>query len=288
LNENGGSNTIDISGNISNPEGDVLTTTITIPPDHGTATTDGSGNIVYNPEPGFTGTDTFTYQVCDNGSPSLCVTGTVKIEVTAIVIVNRVPEIVEISKTMVQNETILFEEPDFNSAFTDADNDKLVKVRIVSLPVSGSLRLNGIDVLALQEIPGEDLNSLEYISEPGFSGEMIFSWQASDGKDYSLTTYVRITVTPLEVFVPEGFSPNGDGINDYFVIKGADVNVVILSIFNRWGNLVYESKHYQNDWDGVANAGLLVSSKLPDGTYYYIIDFNNGEKSGIGYITINR
>ncbi|MCK7460618.1 MAG: gliding motility-associated C-terminal domain-containing protein [Sphingobacterium sp.] len=114
------------------------------------------------------------------------------------------------------------------------------------------------------------------------------AWAASDGKDYSLPADVRITVTPQDLYIPEGFSPNGDGVNDFFVVKGADSYNVTLQIFNRWGNLVYESKGYQNDWDGLANMGLLISTKLPDGTYYYIINLNNGDKAKVGYITINR
>ena len=93
----------------------------------------------------------------------------------------------------------------------------------------------------------------------------------------------------FDVFIPEGFSPNGDGVNDYFVIKGADRYIVTLRIFNRWGNKVYQSYHYKNDWDGTADIGLLVSSaQLPGGTYFYTADFNNGEKEIIGYLTINR
>ena len=52
--------------------------------------------------------------------------------------------------------------------------------------------------------------------------------------------------------------------------------------------MVYSSKNYQNDWDGTSNTGLLLGSKLPDGTYFYVINLNNGEKAKVGYITINR
>ncbi|HEX3009358.1 MAG TPA: gliding motility-associated C-terminal domain-containing protein [Bacteroidales bacterium] len=103
-----------------------------------------------------------------------------------------------------------------------------------------------------------------------------------------MSATITVAITRSDVFIPEGFSPNGDGSNDFFIIKGADTFVVSLKVFNRWGNMVYESKHYKNDWDGFSNAGLILGTKLPDGTYYYIIDFNNGEKEKIGYITINR
>ena len=55
----------------------------------------------------------------------------------------------------------------------------------------------------------------------------------------------------IEIFIPEGFTPNSDGINDYFEITGIDnYPENELLIFNRWGNLVYKAKPYKNDWNG--------------------------------------
>jgi len=203
--------------------------------------------------------------------------------------VNHPPVVADIMKTTVQDQNLSFTRSDFTSKFTDVDNDTLVKVRFTTLPSHGTLQLNGMNVAVNQEIPSADLDKLVFIPEKGYYGETSFAWEASDGKDYSANSgNITITVTQAEVFIPEGFSPNGDGVNDYFVIKGADKYIVTLRVYNRWGNLVYESKHYQNNWDGVANTGLLLSSKLPDGTYFYSINFNNGEKEKVGYITINR
>lgn len=89
-----------------------------------------------------------------------------------------------------------------------------------------------------------------------------------------------------EIFVPEGISPNGDGINDVFVIDGASEEEVIeLNIFNRWGALVYASNNYKNDWDGRSSEGAFTGD-LPAGTYYYIIKVDGEEK--VGYITLWR
>ena len=92
------------------------------------------------------------------------------------------------------------------------------------------------------------------------------------GCDTTFSDYV--TVLPVKLRVPNIFTPNGDGINDYFEIgygeEGKpinDLNQYFLShklvIFNRWGKIVYESTDYKNDWDG---------GKLPDGTYFYVLD----------------
>jgi gliding motility-associated-like protein len=68
-------------------------------------------------------------------------------------------------------------------------------------------------------------------------------------------------------------TPNGDGINDFFVTSYAkiydDVNITIL---NRWGKVVYEGSNYQNQWNGLNSNG----SKLNNGTYYYFITYNQG------------
>lgn len=76
-----------------------------------------------------------------------------------------------------------------------------------------------------------------------------------------------LTVTAIEctVTVPNVFTPNSDGYNDKFHIKGLeDYANTKVSIFNRWGKPVFVSSNYQNNWDG---------DNLSDGTYYYIIEF---------------
>ncbi len=82
---------------------------------------------------------------------------------------------------------------------------------------------------------------------------------------------------PCDVIVPEGFSPNGDGVGDVFVIDNPNNSIIDLRVFNRWGNVVYQSDNYQNDWDGRANQGIVIGDQLPDGTYYYIIRVNGTE-----------
>ena len=97
------------------------------------------------------------------------------------------------------------------------------------------------------------------------------------------TAWITIEVVCDDLIVFTGFSPNGDGINDFFVIKGLEnYKNNHLMIYNRFGNLVYETKNYQNDW-----AGTLNNQNLPDGTYFYIIDLGNGDQKS-GYVQIQR
>jgi gliding motility-associated-like protein len=88
------------------------------------------------------------------------------------------------------------------------------------------------------------------------------------------------------VFFPEGFSPNGDGINDVYVIEGlAGSQVITIDVFNRWGAVVYTSSDYANDWDGTSNTGSSTG-ELPVGTYFYLVKIGTEERSG--YITLWR
>jgi gliding motility-associated-like protein len=93
------------------------------------------------------------------------------------------------------------------------------------------------------------------------------------------------------VVIPEAFTPDGDDINDYFVIQGIEnYTTNKFMVFNRWGNLIYEKVGYDNSWNGNSNGSLIIGSDpLPTGTYYYILDLEgNGEKMYKGSIYLKR
>lgn len=99
-----------------------------------------------------------------------------------------------------------------------------------------------------------------------------------------------ITLTPIVFNIPEGFSPNGDGINDLFVIRGIDYYPDnTFTIFNRWGNKVFSANPYENTWDGTSTTGLRVGGdQLPVGTYFYILDLGDGTDVYKGTIYLNK
>ena len=106
----------------------------------------------------------------------------------------------------------------------------------------------------------------------------------------SIITIAVNNCISTDFFIPEGFSPNGDGINDLFVIRGIDnyPNNKIV-IFNRWGNKVFEANPYQNTWDGKCMIGLRIGGDdLPIGTYFYLLDLGNGSNAIKGTIYLNR
>ncbi|WP_256006502.1 Ig-like domain-containing protein [Pedobacter deserti] len=105
--------------------------------------------------------------------------------------------------------------------------------------------------------------------------------------DVSPSVLTPVTLTKLDLKIPGGFSPNNDGINDFFVIENALGKRVSLEVFNRWGNRIYRSTDYQNNWNGKTTEGLYVGDDVPPGTYYYVIILD-GKDRKVGYITINR
>lgn len=98
------------------------------------------------------------------------------------------------------------------------------------------------------------------------------------------TDSVIVTVIPTIDF-PNGITPNGDGKNDTWVIDFLDQYPNhVVEIYNRWGEMLYRSTAYKNDWDGT-----YKGKELPVGTYYYIIELNEeGVDPFTGPITIMR
>lgn len=89
------------------------------------------------------------------------------------------------------------------------------------------------------------------------------------------------SVTVFECLdVPNTITPNGDGLNDTWIIEAIETyENHVVQIFNRNGNLLYESSNYQNDWNGEG---------LPATTYYYYVDLGDGSDAVTGHLNIVR
>ena len=87
----------------------------------------------------------------------------------------------------------------------------------------------------------------------------------------------------------EVFTPKVDGINDLFDIENIEFFPDNdLMIFNRWGNLVYKMKNYDNSWNGVPNTNAKTGDgKLPTGTYFYLLNLGDTDQQVFrGFIQI--
>lgn len=81
-----------------------------------------------------------------------------------------------------------------------------------------------------------------------------------------------------DVVISKAVTTNADGKNDFFTISGVETCgfTYEVQIFNRWGAKIYESKNYQNDWNGTASkASIGGSNYVPTGTYYYVVNLKN-------------
>lgn len=65
----------------------------------------------------------------------------------------------------------------------------------------------------------------------------------------SVSNYARVTPAAI-LHIPNAFTPNGDGINEVFIPKGEGIEFFRMMIYNRWGELIYETDDLQNGWDG--------------------------------------
>lgn len=101
------------------------------------------------------------------------------------------------------------------------------------------------------------------------------------------TDQMTLTVVPYCIKPMNAFTPNGDGINDRWLITDGNCLIgVRAQVFNRYGSRVFESPNYDNTWDGT-----YKGKPLPDGTYYYVLEFVllNGKRQVLkGDVTILR
>jgi len=141
-----------------------------------------------------------------------------------------------------------------------------------------------------------DDNGSRFIQIPsGVFGTFSFSYEvcATDCQGLCDTANVTIDIPfdAQDIDVPNGITPNGDGLNDAFVVDildNADPELYPdnrFTVFNRWNDVVYDVRNYANDWQGNNEQG----NPLPAGTYYYILRLNIAEGIIIrGDVTIVR
>ncbi|MGB1316257.1 MAG: Ig-like domain-containing protein, partial [Chitinophagales bacterium] len=242
------------------PTGSSLTATLINDPVNGTISFNDDGTFVYTPNTGFAGVDQFTYILCDNFGN--CDEATVIITVLPDD-VDAVDDFIPIVNTGTYEINIL-------------DNDTFTTgtpiVSILDEPINGTISLN--DDGTLTYIP----NSEELLSD-SFSYVLCVN---------TICDTAWVYVEGPELLIPTGISPNSDDVNDAFVIE--DLLIFYpnaeLSIFNRWGDEVWRSNGpYQNNWNGINMEG----KNLTDGTYFVILDYNDGiKKPYSGFVVVYR
>jgi gliding motility-associated-like protein len=142
----------------------------------------------------------------------------------------------------------------------------------------------GVGLWSLVTGSGEIFNSTVPVTDVNGLGlgDNVFEWAVTNGVCPPVIDMVNIKVNDL--LIPTLITPNGDGRNDYFVLRGIEtLGSTELVIFDRRGLKVYENNEYDNTWEGLD----YNSNPLPDDTYFYVIRTASG-KSLSGYIVVRR
>ena len=118
----------------------------------------------------------------------------------------------------------------------------------------------------------------------------VFVWTVDNGACGTTRDTVVVRLKDcLTLVIPNAFSPNGDGTNDIYTIENIEFYPEnTFTVFNRWGNKVFESTPYTNTWDGTSQFGTAYGEQLPESTYYYVLDPGTGDEAFTGYIYLRR
>jgi gliding motility-associated-like protein len=243
-----------------------LTLTIVneVNPSIGTVQIVGNTYIRFTPAQGYLGVTTFSYRVEDVDGDYDIATVTVTV-ISTLIAVN---DNVEVKR----NESIIIDILANDMGISDITPE----VTLIYHPTQGTAVIN----------PD---NTVTYTPDLDYFGADELTYRVCSQYGQCSEAVVSIDVKIDKFRIPEGFSPDGDGINDRFEIIGIEIfNQVKIRIYNRWGNLVYQSERYQNDWDGKSNASMAIGSTLPTGTYYYTIEIVDTKEKFSGNVFLKR
>jgi gliding motility-associated-like protein len=178
---------------------------------------------------------------------------------------------------------------------TSSDVNLVYSGRIINEALAGSLTID------------ENSGLLTYYKAPSFFGKDSLHYTVANPTIAARksTSYIIIMAGNKDFgevqsfLLPNAFSPNGDGINDRFVISGLGLTEESsIEVFNRWGTIVYrsEGKNYDNNWDGTSNVGAMISigKELPNGVYFYVFEVKKNVEGSVqtkrfsGYVELRR
>jgi len=237
------------------PDGDAITVTSTVtPPTNGSVTLNPNGSYVYTPNTGFTGEDTFVYQICDNGDPQLCDQAKVTITVVQLSTSNDPPVanpdfyVTQVNVPVSGNITA-------NDA--DPDGDAIIlNTTPISPPTNGSVTVNAN-------------GNITYTPNTGFVGTDVFTYQICDTGVPSLCDQTTVTI----VVLPDYNGPDNDP-----PFAGDDAAFTPM-------NIPVSGNHLVNDFDpngdniiinttpvsGPSNGSVVINT---NGTYTYTPNTN--------------
>lgn len=254
------------------------------------------------------------FKISAKGDDSVCIGNTIQLSVSGAqqyvwspaVLVSD-PFIPNPKTTPVSNTEYTVVGTDNIGCFTDTAD---LKVEVFPLPTVNILdsvvtiqvgsafaikTINSADVIKWSWQPPQGLSCLGCnapIASPRNNTAYTLKVHTAAGCEAEDIIYIKVVCNDNSLFIPNTFSPNGDGMNDYFYARGKGLfNVKSMHIFNRWGQMIFEKINLQpndgaNGWDG-RYKGVLVES----GVYVYIMEIvcDNGNVLPVkGNVTVIR
>ena len=217
------------------------------------------------------GVDSACIVICDDFG--ICDTTSIIIEVSEDALLNKPIAVDDVDSTA-QNTSLVID-----ACFNDTIPEGLDITNFFVLPVASG----GIGPQNGTAFSNADC-TVSYVPDDDYCGTDEITYIVCNMMGCDTATISVSVICPSADFkIFNAFSPNGDGVNEYFKINGIEqFPDHTLSVFNRWGNEVLKVSNYQNDWNARWN-GL----DLPDGTYFYVFDTGTGTVDS-GYVYIGR
>lgn len=140
------------------------------------------------------------------------------------------------------------------------------------------------------DVVQENLSIADYVWNTGSNDAIISvnseisAWYVVEINGYCGSVKDSAFVKVYNCEIPNVITPNGDNQNDYFYTRFAEIyNDVSLTIFNRWGKIIYENDTYDNSWRGER---MDSNQQVSSGTYYYLMRWDSGQQEATGTVTV--
>jgi gliding motility-associated-like protein len=269
-----------VSGNVlSNdfdPDGDELrvNTNPTRNPSHGTVVINADGSFTYTPTAGYVGQDTFWYTVCDRYGNCTSRPVILSVVVDPNGAANDVPYANDDVAAGDINTTISGR---LGANDSDPNGDPLT-FSVGTKPTHGTVVINSD-------------GTYTYTPDPGFIGNDQFTYVVCDNQGACRTATVYVVTMPAynsELQPSQGISPNGDDMNDVWVIPNIKKYQHKVNVYNRWGNIVFHTEKYDEQDEQNSFRGQWNNTNLPDGTYFYTIELPQTGEIKKGFIEVIR
>jgi gliding motility-associated-like protein len=260
---------ISVTNNDYGLQSGIQSISIIVKPEHGIVEVLSNNDIRYTPLDLYIGTDLFEYRICNNDGN--CDEASVSIVVDDY---DYIP--------IAENDTLAYYN-DSCSVFNVLANDKNLYDIPLELSIIKDIN-NGYSEIT------DDLKIKITITNY-FSDRDSLTYKVCDkeGNCGQAVAFINYCHNSTSMFIPEAFSPNGDGYNDTFRVPAfKHYQQLSLLVFNRNGIKVFSSSNFNNNWNGIANTGPLKGQLVPKGIYFYIITIGDTSEKLKGSLFISH